>query len=146
MQAKIKPKFKSMSNLKDILCQKNKSTLPPLSTPGVYRISCSCGKKYVGETGANIKTRVKQHQKAAFDGRTADSAIAEHDHMCNGSIQWDDTTILSREPQYYRRCVRESLEIRKEKTQPGSENGLNRDIGKYVLTNTWEPLLSRVFN
>ena len=46
-KANIKTTFKSTSNLKDILCSKNKSTLPPM--PGVYMVSCSCGKKYVGE-------------------------------------------------------------------------------------------------
>ena len=93
-------------------------------------------KKYVGETGANIKTRINQHQKASFDGKIADSALAEHDHTYNGAINWDDIKILSREDQYYRRCIRESLEIGKEKTQPGSLSGLNRDSGKYVETNS----------
>ena len=99
-------------------------------------------KKYVGETGANIKTRINQHQKASFDGKIADSALAEHDHTCNGTINWDGIKILSREDQYYRRCIRESLEIRKEKTQPGSLSGLNRDSGKYVETNSWQPILN----
>ena len=128
------------SNLEDILCSKNKSTLPPLSMPGVYMVSCSCGKKYVGETGANIKTRINQRQKASFDGKIADSALAGHNHTCNGAINWDDIKILSREDQYYRR--RESLEIRKEKTQPGSLSGLNRDSGKYVETNSRQPILN----
>ena len=141
-KANIKTTFKSTSNLKDILCSKNKSTLPPLSMPGVYMVSCSCGKKYVGETGANIKTRINQHQKASFDGKIADSALAEHDHTCNGTINWDGIKILSREDQYYRRCIRESLEIRKENIQPGSLSGLNRDSSKYVETNSWQPILN----
>ena len=105
-------------------------------------VSCSCGKKYVGETGANIKTRIAQHQRATFNGRIAESALAEHDQVCNGDINWDETKILSREKGYFKRCARESLEIRKENTQPGSQQGLNRDIGKYVETKTWQPLLN----
>ena len=72
-------------------------------------------KKYVGEAGANIKTRINQRQKASFDGKIADSALAGHNHTCNGAINWDDIKILSREDKYSRRCIRESLEIRKEK-------------------------------
>ena len=52
----------------------------------------------------------------SFDGKIADSALAEHDHTCNGAINWDDIKILSREDRYYRRCIKESLEIRKKNT------------------------------
>ena len=78
-----------------------------------------------------------QHQKASFDGKIADPALAEHNHTCNGAINWDDIADIFWEDQYCRRCIRESLEIRKEKTQPGSLSGLNRDSGKYVETNSW---------
>ena len=143
-KANIKTTFKSTSNLKDILCSKNKSTLPPLSVPGVYMVSCSCGKKYVGETGANIKTRINQHKKATFNGQVNDSALAEHDQNCNGVINWEDTKILSREDQYFKRCIREALEIRREETQPGSIFGLNRDNGKFVESTTWQSILNQI--
>ena len=140
----IKTTFKSTSNLKDILCSKNKSTLPPLSVPGVYMVSCSCGKKYVGETGANIKTRINQHKKATFNGQVNDSALAEHDQNCNGVINWGDTKILSKEDQYFKRCIREALKIQREETQPGSIFGLNRDNGKFVESTTWQSILNQI--
>ena len=55
-KASYKAVFKSTSNLKTILTSKNKSSLPSNSHPGVYKISCKCGKKYVGETKLKIST------------------------------------------------------------------------------------------
>lgn len=28
---------------------------------GVYKIDCSCGKSYIGETGQSLKIRLKEH-------------------------------------------------------------------------------------
>ena len=139
--ANINTTFKSSSNLNDILCRKNKARLPTFSTPGVYMISCSCGKRYVGESGGTIKTRIKQHQKACFLEKSSDSDLAEHNATCDGQIQWEETKVLSREDHYFKRCIRESLEIRKQEVKPGSKNGLNKDNGKYLDTNSWEVIL-----
>ena len=104
-------------------------------------ISCSCGKRYVGESGGTIKTRLKQHQKACFLEKSSHSALAEHNATCDGQIQWEETKVLSREDQYFKRCIRESLEIRKQEVKPGSKNGLNKDNGKYLDTNSWDVIL-----
>ena len=82
-------------------------------------IPCSCGKQYVGETGATIKTRLKQHQKAVFENKKNDSALAEHVDTCQGSIQWDNTSILACEHQYLKRSVCESHEIQRHGNAPG---------------------------
>ena len=58
----------------------------------------------MGETGATIKSRLKQHQKAVFENKKNDSA-------------------------------------QRQETAPGQ--GLNKDIGRYVKTNTWLPLLKK---
>ena len=50
--------------------------------------------------------------------------------MCQGDIQWDNVSILASENQFFRRIVRESLEIQRQRTLPGE--GLNKDIGRYV--------------
>ena len=112
----IRTTFKSGRNLQSILCQKNKSRLPELSHPGVYLVPCSCGKKYVGETGTRIHTRLTQHQKATIEGRTKDSAISDHQQSCSGLISWDEAEQLSMEPNYYKRCCREALEIQRHDT------------------------------
>ena len=58
--------FKSSSNLKAILCSRNKSKLHKLEKPGVYHTKCNCGGNYVGETGCLCSTRQQQHKKYIF--------------------------------------------------------------------------------
>lgn len=81
--------FKSNKNLKHILTSKNKPKLPPNSYPGIYKLNCSCGKKYVGETKLKIQSRIKQHKKASFLGQYEKLAIAEHQKDCDGTIDWN---------------------------------------------------------
>ena len=86
------------------------------------------------ETRATIKTRIKQHKKAVFENKKSDFALlAEHADMCQGDIQWDSSSILASESQFFRRSVREFLEIQRQRTLPGE--GLNKDIGRCVKTN-----------
>ncbi|XP_065645775.1 uncharacterized protein LOC136076229 [Hydra vulgaris] len=55
------PVFKSPKNLQQLITQKNKPRLPNNSYPGVYKLECSCGKLYVGETKLKVSTRICQH-------------------------------------------------------------------------------------
>ncbi|XP_032686437.1 uncharacterized protein LOC116851269 [Odontomachus brunneus] len=47
-----------------------------LETSGVYKIPCSCGKVYIGETGRKISTRIKEYQRYTKYGHFAQSALA----------------------------------------------------------------------
>ena len=100
----------SSPNLKSILCR-NKDKLIPNSAPGVYKVDCTCGKSYVGETKKKILTRVLQHQKNTFDGNWQKSGVTEHSRTCHGRFNWLRPTTLQRESQYYPRKVAEALEI-----------------------------------
>ena len=100
----------------------------------VYMVPCSRGKQYVGEMSAAIKTCIKQHQKAIFENKINGSTFAEQANIPRRySSQGDVSNIL------FRRSVRESLEIQRQRTVP--REGLNKDIGRYVKTNTWLPFL-----
>ena len=120
----------------------DQSSINQQSTSGVYMIPCFYGKQHVGETITTIKTRLKQ-QKAVFENKKNYSALAEHADTCQGSIQWDNTSILASEHQSLKRRVRESLEIQCQGIAPGQE--LNKEIGRYVKTNTWLPFLDVIY-
>ena len=45
---------------------------------GVYKIDCSCGKSYIGETGRSLQTRLKEHGADIKHERSRTSAHAEH--------------------------------------------------------------------
>ncbi|CAG9789955.1 unnamed protein product [Diatraea saccharalis] len=50
----------------------------PLQTPGVYKIECSCGRCYIGQTKRTITERVREHITAVKNRQVNKSAIAEH--------------------------------------------------------------------
>ena len=136
--------FKSPRNLNSILTNKNKPQLPSNSQPGVYFIPTECKTGYTGETKKRISTRNTQHEKAVFNGDIENDALAAHSQRCNCTIEWDHTKTLAIEPIWFRRKVREALEIRRLKTGPNDPNGLNRDYGDYVTTNTWQTLFNKI--
>ena len=138
--------FKSPKNLNLLLTKKNKPELPPNIQPGVYFISTSRKGGYTGETKKCVKTRNIEHEKAVFKGDIKNDAVAEHEQACNCNIEWAKTKTLAVEPSYFRRKVREALEIRKLRTGPDDPNGLNRDYGDYVTTNTWQTLFDKIDN
>ena len=134
-KAGLKIAFKSSRNLKSILTKRNKPQLPPNSLPGVYIIPCKCQSRYTGQTGAKVKKRTKEHQKAVFNGKYDESAISEHTKDCPHEVDWEHVKTLSVQPKYFHRCVRESLEIRRQNTGPDAEKGMNKDYGQYVVMN-----------
>ena len=105
-------------------------------------VTCECSSKYIGQTKNRIQKRCKQHEKNVFLGKNDDSAIAAHANHYNHQIKWENTITLARETNYFRRCVRESLEIKRHKTGPNDEQGINLDHGQFVKTNTWNSLLT----
>ena len=60
----------------------------------VYRIPCSCGKFYIGETVRRLEMRLKEHRGACEKGMTKKSATAEHAWNENHLIVWEGVTIV----------------------------------------------------
>ena len=143
-KAGCKISFKSPRNLNSILTSRNKPQLPPCSYPGVYFIPAGCNVGYTGETKKKVSSRNIEHQKAVFKGDVKNDALAEHDQECDCTIQWDNVKTLAIEPVWFRRKVRESLEIRRLGTGPNDPNGLNRDYGDYVTTNKWKTVFEKI--
>ena len=136
--------FKSPRNLESILTSKNKPEMPPNSQPGVYFVPTGCQRGYTGETKKQISTRNKEHEKAIFKGDTKNDALAGHQNICDCEIDLSKTKTIAVEPIWFRRKVREALEIRRLQTGPEEERGLNRDLGDYVTTNSWSSLFTKV--
>ena len=73
-----------------------------------------------------------------------DDELAEHNEKCKCEIKWKNTETIAVETNYFRRKVRESLEIRRLKTGPKDKNGANRDYGDYVKTETWQTIFENI--
>ena len=70
--------------------------------------------------------------------------MAAHSDECDCKIKREGTTTIAVQPVWFRRKVRESLEIRRLKTGPDDPNGINQDNGDYVTTNTWNSLFDQI--
>ena len=137
--------YKSGRNLESVLSNRNKPKLSPNSCPGCYRIPCHCGANYIGETKKRAVTRFEEHEKAIFKGLTSDSALSEHAlKSCDKGIDWENSSTICTEPRYFKRCIREALEIQREESNPKRDTIINRESGKYVTTRTWLNIFDKI--
>ena len=121
----------------------NKSKLLLNSFPGVYQLDCTSNVLHIGETKKKVITRTIEHQQDNFNGKWESSGATEHFLEYHGQFNWINPKTLSAEQQYHRRKIRESLEIKKAKTNK-RRKVLNRDEGNLVKTNTWTPLFAKL--
>ena len=87
----------------------------------VYRLQCeNCPKRYIGQTGNALTTRVKQHRAACRLQHLDKSAVTAHSLTEGHRIAWNDAKVLAQESNYTKRRFLESWHIR------ASTNCLNR--------------------
>ena len=86
--------------------------------PGIYRIPCTCGKVYIGETGRNLKIRQKEHKDCCRKCQLDKSALAKHSWENDHLVKWDESELLVPVKNYFSRQIRESVEIFKNETIP----------------------------
>ena len=73
-----------------------------------------------------------------------DSAHSEHAADCQAGFDWDNTITIATEPQYYKRNIREALEIQREEIGNDGYDVINQEAGQYVTTDSWKPLLKKI--
>ena len=92
----IRVAFRSGTSLQSML-SKVKDPLPiELQSGVVYRIPCSCGKSYIGETTRRLETRLKEHRDDCRKQNLQSSAVADHAWTTHCPIKWEETTIVDR--------------------------------------------------
>ena len=74
----IRTTFRTQGTLRQTLTRVKDELPDTLKANVVYRVPCSCGKVYIGETKRALGTRIKEHQSACRLQQTEKSAIAEH--------------------------------------------------------------------
>ena len=132
----IRTVFTTISTLRRELTRV-KDQDPMLSRAGVvYRIPCSCGKEYIGETKRALRTRLKEHQAATRRGETEKSAIAEHAWAEQHCPAWDEVTILEQAEREDILRIKEAFCI----ALTDQKKSLNRDKG-VATADCWMPLL-----
>ena len=90
----IRMVFRSGPTLGNLLT-KAKDPLPiDKQSNVVYKVPCTCGKVYIGETKRRLGTRIKEHKDACVKNLTDKSAIAEQAWTNDHPINWAEMKIL----------------------------------------------------
>ena len=139
--------FKSGTKLQNILCGANKTRPDPNKKKGVYRYQCPCSDQavYVGQTVRACDLRWKEHGNAIRKENWSHSGISQHHQNCTHDFDPQNASVItsmqskSKKKLGYDLKIREALEIRRNKCGPGK--GLNEDMGAYVKTDIWDPVL-----
>ena len=136
-QANIKVYHSSTKKLQASL-QTHKDKQDHNTKAGVYRIPCECGKVYIGETGRDLSTRLKEHIAHGRRGDYDKSAIVKHSHEQDHIINWKAAELIVPVNRWHPRRIREAIEICRHNTVP-------QDIG-FNISNIWRPLLPNQTN
>jgi predicted GIY-YIG superfamily endonuclease len=132
--------FKSGQTLRSILT-KVKDTLPiGMKSNVVYKIPCSCGKVYIGETKCRLETRIKEHQTACEKGDVEKSAIAEHAWKHHHPVMWKGATVVDHVRGWKELLIKEALNIH----QIPKQERINRDTGLEISA-CWNPIMKRSY-
>ncbi len=132
----IKTTFKSGKTLRSHLT-KVKDTIPITTESSiVYSITCSCGKKYIGETTRRLEQRVKENQDAYKRGVEKVSAIVEHAWQQKHPIKWEEVRVVDSDSKNCELKIKESVYIQ----MILENNKFNRDIG-LELPGCWLSML-----
>ncbi|XP_075929295.1 uncharacterized protein LOC142930538 [Petromyzon marinus] len=115
-----------------------KDVIPDLQYPGVYKLSCTCGDCYIGETKRHVSDRIREHKSDLKHGRTNSSAVADHCYNSVGDhdIIFSNTKVLCKPTDFYQRFVHEAIQIYKHR------HNFNREDG-FKLSNHWKDVLNR---
>ena len=116
-------------NLLNLICR-NKLKLLPNSFPGVYQLYCTCNALYIGESKKKVVTRRFYWKVGKLRHKPQNKP-------------WINPKSLRTVQQYHKRKIRETLEIKKAKTNK-RRKVLNRDEGNLVKTDTLTPLFAKL--
>ena len=94
--------------------------------------------------------RWKEHAGAIRRENWGHSGISQHHQHCQLEFDVSNASVIttmqgkSKKKLNYDLKIREALEIRRHKCGPGK--GLNEDMGSYVKTDIWDPVLHTLHN
>ena len=94
-----------LTKMKDTLAMEKQSKV-------VYRIPCSCGKAYIGETVRRFETRMKENRDACQKGSLERSALTEHAWENYHLIMWEETTVIDQARTLKELLLKEVIHIR----------------------------------
>lgn len=123
-------------NLKSIVKLGKDKTEKWSETNVVYKFNCkNCSVCYVGETKRMLKTRIDEHKRS---NNSNTSVVSAHHSRPGHEFDWDNTTILDREPNYKKRCFSEMLHIKSNK------HTINKKTDILYLNKSYFPIIRKL--
>jgi len=112
----VRISYQSLNKLNKII-KVHKDPLPGSSQSNVvYKINCrDCDASYVGQTGRQLSTRVKEHKNHMVRNNPNRSVITEHRLSYGHDFDWESVEVLDHEPFYHKRLISEMLYIKRQK-------------------------------
>ena len=101
----------------------------------VHKVTCSCCKKYIGETRRTIEETIKEHQ-ADVDKEKSVQKVTGSRHTPN----WKEVEILTKENNTVKWKFEESVAISQEK----KDNLLNKKEKRKVISDIWSAIITQI--
>ena len=108
----------------------------------VYKIKCkNCDYVYIGQSGRKLRKRIVEH-KTDYENKHKDSIFYKHQLRTNHDFDFNETTIINTESNYYKRTFSEMSHIQiHQKTLNRKQDTQHL---KYFLKNTINLIKKRV--
>ncbi|KAI4476581.1 hypothetical protein M0804_013475 [Polistes exclamans] len=109
----------------------------------VYKIPCVCDKCYIGQTKQKLKKRLEQHKndcKPMNAQKSNITALAEHHFSTGHNFKFDETNILDKGDNWYKRNISEMYHITNNntvnyRTDTNNLNNIYNEILKFDYHN-----------
>jgi uncharacterized FlaG/YvyC family protein len=134
----VKLVFKRGQTLGSMICNVKERRTADMQKGVIYKIPCKhCQECYIGETCRHWGTRKAEHQGHVRRGEVDKSGVANHAVSMLHHPDWENSCILARESNTYKRRMMESILIQArtggDDEMPGTMNLENN----YHLDSTW---------
>lgn len=106
--------FYNLRTVRDVFTKLKDSTPYDLQSQVVYKIPCSCGNCYIGQTKQYLKERLRQHRNDCREQHTSKqekTALACHHFETGHNFLFDQTRILDHESNFFKRGISEMIYI-----------------------------------
>jgi len=105
----------------------------------MYKLCCkNYDVSYIGHTKRRLNTRILEHRKDINKKTANHSVITEHRLEFGHEFNWDNSKIVDKEKQYYRRLISEMINIKSQK------NAINLQADTELLSQSYVEILNDV--
>ncbi|XP_071653246.1 uncharacterized protein [Temnothorax longispinosus] len=135
----VRLSYNSLNKMRTFI-KAHKDSLPrPNKCNVVYKVNCNdCDASYVGQTGRQLQTRIKEHRNHINWSTPNHSVITEHRLEWNHDFDWNSVEILDNESYGYKRLISEMIYIKRQ------ANGLNLQTDAESLPDAYLNVIERL--